>query len=109
MMTFSSFRELMDVIDTLHDGWVFFDADLSELEKARFLVLEGRESVDLEQVEIEGKKIPRVAHDQRMHGLLDVATLQDAIDLRRQAMPNATLAQFAEAIRHYVTEDDFLD
>lgn len=100
---------IITVMEKLESGWVFFSGDIDALEKSRFLILTSEEDRDMPKVTVDGESVPEEANRRGMRSLLDVATLQDVIDLRRQALPGVTLKQYAEAIRHYVIEDDFLD
>lgn len=109
MKLINTFQDLLETIGELRSGWIYFDGGLQSLESAHFLALDTHEDRDVEVIDGVEQEIPRVAREHGMRQLLDVATLQSAIKMRRRSIPNATHAQIAEAIRYYIEKDDFLD
>lgn len=101
--------ELLALIPSAQDGWIYIAGEVGDLLHANFLYLTGYEDMEMDQVEVDGEELPVEAHRRNMSPLLDVATLQSILKLRRKSLPNATVTELLEAIRHYVVNDDFMD
>jgi hypothetical protein len=109
MQEIATFKELMSNVDKLEHGYVYFSGDIDNLLEASFLNITDEDEDDMENVDVSGSLVPIEAHRRGMKSLLETATLQDIVDLRAKALGSPTLAQYADAVRHYYAQDDFLD
>jgi len=70
---------------------------------------ESRESVDLEQIEVDGEELRLVLHERGLARWVESTTLEDVVSLREEKTGKRDLEDIAVAVEYYLENDDFMD
>lgn len=109
MVDIPNFAELLRLSDDGPDGWIYYEGDITRLLESAFVVTDGREDIELEQVVYQGDEIPAVLGARGLSRLIDASTFQDIVSCRRESKPGASPREMAEAITYYLENDTFID